>query len=145
MVEVEIEWNEIRGWIYAAAVLLLIGVWLFGYFVTPDGGGLLTMQQWQLRKAARAYRAELDTLQGYCTEIAALIEQGRPDPVRAQVLAGRVQSGLQDGQEALREARALVTAAAQALREWSVGQMDYDAAAQAAAEAAAYLQSLEEP
>lgn len=141
--EVEIDLRNVKGWIYGIGSFLLLAVWLFGYFVTPADGRVLTMQQWQLRKAAKAYRAELARLQDYCAEIARLIEDEQPNPVQAQVLAGRVQSDLQDGQEALSEARARVIEAAQAVRAWSVGQADYDTAAARVAEAADYLQQLE--
>lgn len=141
--EVEIDLRNVKGWVYGIGGFLLLAVWLFGYFVTPADGTVLTMQQWQLRKAAKAYRAELARLQDYCAEVAGLIEDEQPNPVQAQVLASRVQSDLQDGQEALSEARALVIAAAQAVRAWSVGQVDYDTAAASVAEAAAYLQQFE--
>ena len=116
--EIEIEFKEFS---IIATVIALILLGVLGWLVTPEGGKVLTWQEWQLRKAEQAYRRELQGLQKTCDEMAALLEKPL-DPLRVQVAADRILNEVaEDGQPVLQPQRDAVTAAAQALRNWAMG------------------------
>ena len=109
--EIEIEVKEFS---IIATVIALILLGVLGWLVTPEGGKVLTWQEWQLRKAEQAYRRELQDLQKTCDEMAALLEKPL-DPLRVQVAADRILNEVAaGGQPVLQPQRDAVTAAAQA-------------------------------
>lgn len=113
-----------------AAVLLLSGLGWLGHAYLPSGDGLLTLSEWQVLKASRAYQKELQQLRRSAESLAELTN-ARPDPVRAQLLAENIERLASRGQPALAYPRERLTLAAQAVSDWSVGALDRDSAVQA--------------
>jgi hypothetical protein len=109
-------------------ILLLAGLGLFGREVTPEGSTLLTWEDWQVRKVAGQYRVELRKLQ-QDAEILADLVQRDPDPVRAQVVTDAVFKRLAGGGlSSLEIQRAGMERAAAAVRSWSLGSREKEAA-----------------
>lgn len=130
----EIDFRNIRkdGMIFsAAALLILLGLMLLGRAYTPDSGGLLTWQEWQVRQLRQAYQTERLRLLEDVNRLAELLAAA-PDPARAQVVVQSVRRNLQAGRvEALADERARVADAAQAVLDWAAGIGDYNAAVDA--------------
>ncbi|NIM93328.1 MAG: hypothetical protein GTO18_06415 [Anaerolineales bacterium] len=119
--DVEIELGRGWWWVIASmAVLALLGLVLLGRAVTPEGGGLLTLEAWKLLRENHAYDAELSTLQQNADELASLLNE-RPDPVRAALAADRIQQSALDGHPALALQREALSHAAEEVRIWAVG------------------------
>jgi hypothetical protein len=132
--EIEIDAREfsVVAAIVAVNVLILLGV--LGWLFTPEGGKVLTYAEWQIHKAERAYRQELRDLQKTCEEMAALLDKPL-DPLRVQVAADRILNEMaKGGQAVLQPQREAVAAAAQALRNWAMGD-SRERAVEAVAEA----------
>lgn len=117
----ELDLSRSRWLLLALAVLLLLGGlgWL-GYEITPAGDKLLTREEWQVLKARRVYREELQSLQKAVGTLSALLA-ARPDPVRAQITAESIQRLTGEGQPALQYQREKLALAAQAVSSWAVG------------------------
>lgn len=115
--------KTISGIALAVLILLAALVW-FGRSLTPvrnGEAGLLTWEEWQILKVQQAYEKELADLQSMIQELAVLTA-AKADPVRGQVLAGRVIEKLaKGGLPALETPRRAILAAAEAVREWSMG------------------------
>ncbi|GIV67094.1 MAG: hypothetical protein KatS3mg047_1487 [Bellilinea sp.] len=132
--EIEIDAREFSVVAAIVAVIALILLGVLGWLFTPEGGKVLTYAEWQIHKAERAYRQELRDLQKTCEEMAALLD--RPlDPLRVQVAADRILNEMaKGGQAVLQPQREAVAAAAQALRNWAMGD-SRERAVEAVAEA----------
>lgn len=119
--EIEIEWKGLSAlWIGAiVAAVVLLGV--LGRAVTPEGGRVLTWEEWQIYRARQEYRRELQDLQRACDEMAELLN--RPlDPLRALTVTDRLNRTLEkQRQEALQPQREAVREAVSALRGWAQG------------------------
>ena len=117
------------GWYAVMTLLALLGLMALGRVFTPEGGRLLTWQEWQVRKLQQAYRAERQQLLEDTNRLAELLAAERPDPARVQVEVGAVRRRLSTQKvESLAAARAQVDAAAQAVLEWASGIGEYNAA-----------------
>ncbi len=131
----ELDLSQYRWFLIAlAAILLLAGLGWLGYTFTPGEDQLLTWSEWQVTKAQRAYQDELGQLQEAVDSLAALLET-RPDPVRAQLVAERIQRLTSEGQPALQYPREKLALAAQAVSDWAVGASEYEVARLAVEEA----------
>ncbi len=119
--EIEIEWKGLSAlWIGAiVAAVVLLGV--LGRAVTPEGGRVLTWEEWQIYRARQEYRRELQELQQACDEMAELLN--RPlDPLRVLTVTDRLNRTLEkQRQEALQPQREAVREAVSALRGWAQG------------------------
>jgi hypothetical protein len=128
---VELDFSDYRALLIALAVILLLaGLGWLGYAYLPAGDKPLTRSEWQVLKASSTYRKELHELQA-STETLAELLNGRPDPVRAQLYASRIQRLSSRGQPALAYQREKLSLAAQAVSDWAVGATDHDTARQA--------------
>jgi hypothetical protein len=116
--------------IVLAAILLLVGTAALGRALLPSADRLLTLSEWQVLKASRAYQLELQHLQASAENLAALLN-ARPDPVRAQLLAEDIARLASQGQPALVYSREKLVLAAQAVSDWAVGAIDRESAMQA--------------
>jgi hypothetical protein len=112
------------------AILLLVGTAALGRALLPSADRLLTLSEWQVLKASRAYQLELQHLQASAENLAALLN-ARPDPVRAQLLAEDIARLASQGQPALVYPREKLVLAAQAVSDWAVGAIDRESAMQA--------------
>jgi len=131
-VEIDLSGVKRSGWYAALALVVLLGLMFLGRAFTPEGGRLLTRQEWQVRKLQQAYRAERLQLLEDTNRLAVLLAAERPDPARVQVEVGAVRRRLSAQKvESLAAARAQVDAAAQAVLEWASGIGEYNAAAAA--------------
>jgi hypothetical protein len=132
--EIEIDAREFSVVAAVVAVIALILLGVLGWLFTPEGGKVLTYAEWQIHKAERAYRQELRDLQKTCEEMAALLDKPL-DPLRVQVAADRILNEMaKGGQAVLQPQREAVAAAAQALRNWAMGD-SRERAVEAVAEA----------
>ncbi len=131
--EIEIDAREFSVVATIVAVIALILLGVLGWLFTPEGK-VLTYSEWQIRKAERAYRQELRQLQKTCEEMTALLDKPL-DPLRVQVAADRILNEMaKGGQAVLQPQREAVAAAAQALRNWAMGD-NRERAVEAVAEA----------
>ena len=122
-------------WILAGAILLaLIGLGVLGSFYTPAMARVIWWTDWTEWKIERQYRKELAQMQKGLGELADIL-QNRPDPVRAELAAARVEQRHASGLGLLEGQRKVAIAAAQAVRDWAAGYEKYDVAVQAVNEA----------
>jgi hypothetical protein len=133
------------NWEYAALVIIvaLVGLGWLGKTVTPQCNRVLSWSEWEIRKARQTYGVELSQLQKDTDDLAGLIN-GRPDAVRAQVVADRIVREEQNGQTALEVQRTGVELASEAVRAWAVGSGTRDEAKVALQNAITALQDAEE-
>jgi cell division protein FtsB len=110
-----------------ACVLLLVGFGWLGHACLPSGDRLLTLSEWQVLQASRAYQKELAQLRASAESLAELINT-LPDPVRAQLLAENIARLASHGQPALVYQRDKLTQAAKAISDWAVGALDREGA-----------------
>lgn len=131
----EFDLTRYRWPLIALAVLtLLAGLGWIGYAYTPENDGVLTWAEWQVFKARRAYRQELGALQAAGDTLAALLD-ARPDPVRAQLEAARIQRLAAQGQPSLAYPREKLSVAAQSVSDWATGAIERETARAALDEA----------
>ncbi len=100
-------------------MVILLGV--LGWMVTPEGGKVLTWEEWQIYRSRQVYDRELRELQSACDEMSDLLN--RPlDPLRALTVADRLERTLtKQTQSALDPQREATLKAVSALREWAQG------------------------
>jgi hypothetical protein len=152
---IEIEWGgfaiempENSAWwvVGVFAVLLLFGLGALGKSVTPYYRGeaaILSLSEYQVMRAQRAYAAELSQMQQDLDELVSLINE-RPNAVLAQMAAERIEVAFAEGEPALYLQRELLIEAAYAVRDWSVGVTDRDTAYQSLQAALESVQALGE-
>lgn len=120
--EIEIEWKGLSSlWIGAIVVaVILLGV--LGWRVTPEGGKVLTWEEWKIYRARQEYRTELKELRQACEEMAGLLNKPL-DPLRVLTVTDRLNRTLEKHrQEALQPQREAVLDAVSALRGWAQGE-----------------------
>jgi hypothetical protein len=106
----------------------LLAVFLLGTAgkpITPDGSRLLTWSDWKVFNNRRAYQRELLQIQTQVVALTSLLEE-EPDAVRAQLLSEAILN--LDGLAVLDYQRELLRQAAAAVRDWSVGAVEKQAA-----------------
>lgn len=140
--EIEIERKTLVTILIALGLFSLLLVGMLGHAVTPDGGKVLSWGEWQILKAQKAYIEELQQLRQASDEMAGMLNN-RPDPVRVQMQADRLQKNLAEGQSSLSEQRSKLYTAAEAIRAWSLGQITREQTVDAHNQAAASLQPTE--
>jgi hypothetical protein len=141
----ELDLTQRRGIVAGMVILLLLlALGGLGAAFTPAGGQALTWTEWQVLKGQRAYQRELARLQAEAEALARLLSQ-RPDPVRSQLVAARIERLTSDGQPSLGYQREQLAAAAQAVRDWAVGAADYQTAQTALEKAVQVLTPLPTP
>ncbi len=130
--EIDLSGVKKEGWTPAGIGLaVIIVLMLLGRAFTPDGGGLLTWQEWQIRKARQAYLAERQELRLTAERLAALLTAA-PDPARAQVVVQEARRRAAQGRvETLQGERETLLLAAQAVLDWASGMGDYNRAVDA--------------
>jgi hypothetical protein len=122
-------------WILMGAILLaLVGLGALGNFYTPELARVIWWTDWIEWKVERQYRKELAQMQKDLGELADIL-QDRPDPVRAELVAARIEQRHTSGLGLLEGQRKVAIAAAQTVRDWAAGYEKYDIAVQAVNEA----------
>ena len=122
-------------WILAGVILLaLIGLGALGSFHTPEPAHVIWWADWTGWKIEHQYRKELAQMQKDLDELAGIL-QDRPDPVRAELAAARIEQRHAGGLGLLEGQREVAAAAARAVRDWAAGYEKYDVAVQAVNEA----------
>lgn len=126
-----------------AFIGLLVIMAVIGRVYSPvnDGGvpAVLTLSEWQILKAERAYQTELAELQRDVEQMASMLDRA-PDPVRAQINAERIARKYAEGQPALAHHRQVVVTAAQWVGDWAAGAALFNDARSAVEQAIAVLQ-----
>ena len=105
-------------------VLLALGLGALGRVVTPMEGGepqLLSPERWQAQKLARQARAESEALYRDGEQLVELLDQERPDPVRAMLLAQAITARHRQGTPATAPARQALVVAAQVTAHYASG------------------------
>ncbi|MEJ5200653.1 MAG: hypothetical protein WHV66_00355 [Anaerolineales bacterium] len=117
-------------WI-GVALLLLVGLILLGRYYTT-GERVLTWQEWQVRKAERLHRSEWLTLKEQAENLAMVLAEDEPEPVRAALVArGAIQKAEGIKSATLDDEVAALISAAEAVTDWSIGSLDYNTAVSA--------------
>jgi hypothetical protein len=130
-------------WILAGVTLLaLIGLGVLGNFYTPELARVIWWTDWAEWKVERQYCKELAQMQKDLGELADIL-QDRPDPVRAELAAARMEQRHTSGLSLLEGQRKVAIAAAQAVRDWAAGYEKYDIAVQAVNEAIGIMEMSE--
>ncbi len=126
-------------------VLLTLGLGSLGRVVTPVEGGepqLLSPERWHAQKLARQARAESEALYHDGVQLAELLDQERPDPVAAMLLAQAITARHRQGTPATTPARQALVAAAQVTAHYVSGAAEREEAAAALERALALLARL---
>ncbi len=138
--EIELEVKRMPMLIGAFLIVLavMVGLGALGKSLAPDR--LLTWTEWQILKEERAYDRELAALRRQ-TEALAEILDGNPDAVRGQWLYEETLRLVNEQRvEALEPERQAVLQAAQAVRDWSLGQIPKEQAIHALEQAVRELE-----
>jgi uncharacterized protein YjiS (DUF1127 family) len=123
------------GWILTGVILLaLAGLGVLGRFHTPEPAHVIWWAEWAEWKVERQYRKELSQMQEDLSELADVL-QGRPDPIKAEMAATRMEQRYASGLGLLEGQREAAVTAAQVVRDWAAGYEKYDAAVEAVNEA----------
>jgi hypothetical protein len=131
------------GWILAGVILLVLtGLGALGRFHTPDPARVIWWTDWTEWKVERRYRKVLAQMQKDLAELADVL-QGRPDPVKAELAATRMEQRYVSGLGLLEGQREVALTAAQVVRDWAAGYEKYDAAVEAVNEAIEIMQASE--
>lgn len=116
-------------------LIVLLALMLIGRAFTPEGGRVLSWQEWQIRKLQKAQRVEQAQLLKNADRLAELLAD-EADPARVQVVVQGIRRDISKGTvEALADERQKVADAAQAVLDWAIGIGDYNAAVNAVQEA----------
>jgi uncharacterized protein YjiS (DUF1127 family) len=127
-------------WILAGAILLiLVGLAVLGRFHTPQPAHVIWWTEWTEWKVERRYRKELAQMRKDLEELADIL-QGRPDPVKAELVATRMEQRHASGLGLLEGQREVAITAAQVVRDWAAGYEKYDVAVEALNEAIAIME-----
>jgi hypothetical protein len=130
-------------WILAGAILLaLVGLGVLGNFYTPELARVIWWTDWTEWKVERQHRKELAQMQKDLGELADIL-QDRPDPVRAELAAARMEQRHASGLGLLEGQRKVAIAAAQAVRDWAAGYEKYNVAVQTVNQAIEILEMSE--
>lgn len=142
---VEIELPAIP-WPYVLIVLVvcLFAFAIMGAAVTPAGAQaqVMTPDRWAAAALARQARTETEALLSDAAELRAVLEQDRPDPVTAMLLAERLYAHHNQGTSATGGARQALIAAAEATARFAVGELSRQAAAEDFNAASALIETL---
>ena len=130
---VEIELPTIP-WPYVLLVLVvcLFAFAILGAAVTPAGAQaqVMTPDRWTAFALARQARTETEALLTDAGALRAMLEQDRPDPVAAMLLAERLYARHNQGTSATGGARQALITAAEATARFAVGELPRQAAAE---------------
>jgi hypothetical protein len=130
-------------WILAGvALLVLTGLAALGRFHTSEPAHVICWTEWTEWKVARQYRKELAQMQEDLAELADVL-QGRPDPIKAEMAATRMEQRYAGGLSLLEGQREVAVTAAQVVRDWAAGYEKYDVAVEAVNEAIEIMQASE--
>lgn len=122
MMEIEIEWKGLSSLWIGVVVVMVILLGVLGWMVTPEGGKVLTWEEWQIYRSKHEYRRELKELQKACDEMSALLQQPL-DPLRVLTVTDRLTRALgKQTQAALASPRTAVQEAVLCLRRWAQGE-----------------------
>lgn len=145
--ELNFKENEYAPWMTLFASILVAAIIFMAAlgrgFTAMDSAGqpqVLSWSDWRMLQAQRAYDAQLTILRHDALQVAALLDQQRPNPVVAQMLAETITRDTQGGDPSLANARAALSSAALSVRDWSSGVLDRNTAIQAVQTAFALLQ-----
>ena len=140
--EINLSRKALRWLLAGMALLTLIGLGVLGRFRTPDPPHVIWWADWTQWKMAHKYRQELARMKGDLAELAETL-QSRPDPVRAELTASRMEQRYTSGLGLLEAQREVTIDAALAVRDWAAGYGTYDAAVQAVNEAIGIMERSE--
>ena len=85
-------WNN-SAWLAVAGLLAAVLLGVLGWFVLPDGE-VLSWTEWQVFKQQRMYQRELTRLTRDADQLAVLLGEQIPDPVRGQLILEQVLADL---------------------------------------------------
>ena len=125
MTMVELDLGRVRPKTVAVTLLvLLVSFGLLGAAVTRAGAQaeLLTPTRWTAAALARQAQAETSRLLADAEALRDLLEQERPDPVAAMLLAQRLYARHRDGVSATAGARQALIMAAETAARYAVGE-----------------------
>jgi hypothetical protein len=134
--EIDLSGVKKGNWMLAGiGLIVLLALMLIGRAFTPEGGRVLSWQEWQIRKLQKAQRVEQAQLLKNADRLAELLAD-EADPARVQVVVQGIRRDISKGTvEALADERQKVADAAQAVLDWAIGIGDYNAAVNAVQEA----------
>jgi hypothetical protein len=129
--EITIDRKTLSTTLILVGLLALLGLAALGrsYTVTTKAGSaeVLSWEDWQLAKAQKHFGSERNILRADADSLAILLDRA-PDPVAAQLLAGRIGQHTSAGVSVLLPARTALLQAAQDVVSWSAGALDRDTA-----------------
>ena len=140
--EINLSRKALRWLLTGAVLLTLVGLGVLGRFYTPDPAHVMGWTDWAEWKVERRYRQELARMKGDLAEMAGTL-QGKPDPVRAELAAARMEQRYASGLGLLEAQREVTVGAALAVRDWAAGYGTYDAAVEAVNEAISVMERSE--
>jgi hypothetical protein len=116
------------AWISAIALLAAVLLGMLGWFVLPDGK-VLSWTEWQVFKQQRLYQRELAHLTRDADQLADLLREDLPDPVRGQLVVEQVLADLNaTSHPALTNQVSALLAANDAVYFWVLGSVSKDEA-----------------
>jgi hypothetical protein len=137
--EIEIDRRLFYG-LFALLVLVTIaGLALLGRPYTPDPPRVISWTDWTALKTESQYEQELTEIRADLAELAQLLQQEHPDPVRAEMTASRIAQRHAAGLGLLTRQREAVVVAAEVVRDWAAGYVSYEDAVATVNEAIAIV------
>lgn len=132
--EVKLSRKAFRWSMAGAIVLLLVGLGFLGHYHTPEPAHVIWWADWTECKVERQYRKELTQMKEDLAEVADIL-QDRPDPVKTELAAARMEQRYVSGLGLLEGQREVAITAAQVVRDWAAGYEKYDVAVESVNEA----------
>jgi hypothetical protein len=125
----DIEHNWIRAMATAILVaLLLLGFTAIGKQMTPVNElgqpRVMNFDDWKVHQATKQYNREIAVLRDDIRDVAVLL-QGSPNPIAAQVLLDRVRQNTKKGAQSSLLARTLTLEAAEKALSWANGTTNH--------------------
>ncbi|MBN1139355.1 MAG: hypothetical protein JXM73_22450 [Anaerolineae bacterium] len=137
--EIEIDRRLFYDLLALLVLLTIAGLALLGRPYTPTPPRVIGWTDWTALKTEEQYRQELADLRADLAELAQLLQQEHPDPVRAEMTASRIAQRHAAGLGLLARQREAVVVAAEVVRDWAAGYVSYEDAVAAVNEAMAII------
>jgi hypothetical protein len=137
--EIELDRRLFYGLLALLVLLTLAGLAILGKPFTPDPPRVIGWADWTALKTEEQYREELAELRADLAELAQLLQQEQPDPVRAEMAATRIAQRHATGLGLLALQREAAIVAAEVVRDWAAGYVSYEDAVATVNEAMAIV------